>query len=673
MGDFHYIVDKLNQPPFNCNLSLLSFSEETPQQLLQLVSDVFTQISPKHQKVDVSREDPDAMVDRLTNFLKIIKYKPNYDPVAFRQLLAAGDKDVIYPILKWVVPQPQLLEKRAFVGHYLSFPDMPDELNYDPDVSQLKEEIKGLQEAFIETHKSNEAVQAINKDKQALKARIKGLEEEKERLVEKVERAKAQVDRVADKNSYLEVCISLRKEQDEEVALSNQMQTQRQLLEKAEAHYNKVNARLKELSANYQEGSATKLMESLSEDVNSLRFQVNERYPKELERRQKRVDALQKAFTSGGNTDIDLQRLQAEADGLHMDIREMTERRAKEDKARQGDKTYQQLRQAQQMAAMVARKKDDINAKLDRLQEKKANLVSQLEKLEASDGSGEAMVSEEEWRAKYESMKAALPTYKKMKKELGDVEAEVFVLAYTEEVLASEEERLLRALKSVEKKQGVAGFSDVVSGIEKVSEQKSAVDEIKGMTLAEISSTVEHINKSINDRKAKLAPDIKSLRQMRQQFAELEASYTSAKNEHDAALAKYEAPVATIEATVTGLRKEVMENESKFHLLHCQLAAIDQQIKKVSSGPVAERLKERYELQIKSAEAQSKEAQTKQRKLKDTHSTGLNQIDVMNDLVQLLQIKLGLGSGLGDQQAGEFGQPQNQQYSETATGNVFVL
>jgi hypothetical protein len=32
------------------------------------------------QKVDVSREDPDTMVDRMTNFLKIIKYKPNYDP-----------------------------------------------------------------------------------------------------------------------------------------------------------------------------------------------------------------------------------------------------------------------------------------------------------------------------------------------------------------------------------------------------------------------------------------------------------------------------------------------------------------------------------------------------------------------------------------------------------------
>ena len=46
--------------------------------------------------------------------------------MAFRQLLAAGDKDVIYPILKWVVPQPQLLEKRAFVGHFLSFPDVSE-------------------------------------------------------------------------------------------------------------------------------------------------------------------------------------------------------------------------------------------------------------------------------------------------------------------------------------------------------------------------------------------------------------------------------------------------------------------------------------------------------------------------------------------------------------------
>jgi hypothetical protein len=45
--------------------------------------------------------------------------------LVFRALLAAGDKDVVYPLLKWVVSQPDgALEKRAFVGYYMSFPDV---------------------------------------------------------------------------------------------------------------------------------------------------------------------------------------------------------------------------------------------------------------------------------------------------------------------------------------------------------------------------------------------------------------------------------------------------------------------------------------------------------------------------------------------------------------------
>jgi hypothetical protein len=42
----------------------------------------------------------------------------------FQQLLAAGDRDVVQQVLKWVLAQGQVLEKRAFVGYYLSFPDV---------------------------------------------------------------------------------------------------------------------------------------------------------------------------------------------------------------------------------------------------------------------------------------------------------------------------------------------------------------------------------------------------------------------------------------------------------------------------------------------------------------------------------------------------------------------
>lgn len=47
-------------------------------------------------------------------------------------------------------------------------------------------------------------------------------------------------------------------------------------------------------------------------------------------------------------------------------------------------------------------------------------------------------------------------SYKRMKKELGDIEAEVFVLAHTEEVLAAMDARLTEEVKRVERQQGVA-------------------------------------------------------------------------------------------------------------------------------------------------------------------------------------------------------------------------
>ena len=57
-----------------------------------------------------------------------------------------------------------------------------------------------------------------------------------------------------------------------------------------------------------------------------------------------------------------------QANALHTQIGEIQDRRTAADKARQGDKAYMQLRQAQSMASMVARKKEEFNSKLERLQ-----------------------------------------------------------------------------------------------------------------------------------------------------------------------------------------------------------------------------------------------------------------------------------------------------------------
>lgn len=45
--------------------------------------------------------------------------------------------------------------------------------------------------------------------------------------------------------------------------------------------------------------------------------------------------------------------------------------------------------------------------------------------------------------------------FKKMKKELGDIEAEVFTLSHTEEVLSQQEGIFADGVKKIERKQGV--------------------------------------------------------------------------------------------------------------------------------------------------------------------------------------------------------------------------
>lgn len=74
---------------------------------------------------------------------------------------------------------------------------------------------------------------------------------------------------------------------------------------------------------------------------------------------------------------------------------------------------------------------------------------------------------------------------------------------------------------------------------------------------------------------------------------EFEAKYLEKKTAYDNVVATFEARTSALEGEVSGLKAEVSENETKYHMLHCQLHITDQNIKKVTSGPAAERLRDK--------------------------------------------------------------------------------
>ncbi|GIY99495.1 intraflagellar transport protein 81 homolog [Caerostris extrusa] len=113
-----FIIQELNKEPFNKKFNLISFDSLRTDNLLQIVNDVFTEVDPK-MKTDVRAEDPEQMVLKNLNFLRVLKYKPpeTMDLSDFRQGLVTGEKSVIYHILEWILRRVPELKKNEHIWH----------------------------------------------------------------------------------------------------------------------------------------------------------------------------------------------------------------------------------------------------------------------------------------------------------------------------------------------------------------------------------------------------------------------------------------------------------------------------------------------------------------------------------------------------------------------------
>lgn len=62
-----FVLARLNEEPFNKNLNLISLDALRPEQLLQLMFDVFAQVDPK-VKSDVRTEDAEQLSIKVSVF-----------------------------------------------------------------------------------------------------------------------------------------------------------------------------------------------------------------------------------------------------------------------------------------------------------------------------------------------------------------------------------------------------------------------------------------------------------------------------------------------------------------------------------------------------------------------------------------------------------------------------
>jgi intraflagellar transport protein 81 len=187
--------------------------------------------------------------------------------------------------------------------------------------------------------------------------------------------------------------------------------------------------------------------------------------------------------------------------------------------------------------------------------------------------------------------------------------------------------------------------------LEKASVEKSQVDKAKGKTLDEISAIVQKINAQLKEKKNKLAPQIKALRSVRQNFQQVEVKYLEKKSSYDQAKSSMDGELSKVSGEVRQLEGEVLEAEQAYHELNMQLCAAESRLQRAHRETRCLRKEERYSkefatlsehyaTEIGRLDETCRDLRKQQKIVKDSHDGNLTQKKGFGQLELLMQIKL---------------------------------
>ncbi|KAJ3068337.1 Intraflagellar transport protein 81 [Rhizoclosmatium hyalinum] len=247
--------------------------------------------------------------------------------------------------------------------------------------------------------------------------------------------------------------------------------------------------------------------------------------------------------------------------------------------------------------------------------------------------------------------------FKLKRAELSEIQAEFGILQRTEQILRTREHTMNASLSEIERRSGVPGYHTQRDNLEKVSERKSEMDELKGKTLNEISEIISSIVSSINEKKTVLAPVIQELRKLRVVASDLEADYVEKKRHYDGMMVGLDSEAVKLEQEVKGYRQDIQNDQSRYHYLNMSIGLIDiaqdkvlNEMKAYIGGDDAVEAQQKargfktyrdvYNKKIVEQENAGKALRDQQKEIKAKHEPNVKQLAFFTDVKKLLQLKV---------------------------------
>ena len=184
-----FIVDRLNSAPFNKGFTTMSeFDGKTSLDLLEILCEVLITIDPEQDSL--KREDTEARIQRILNFLKVMKFAGEDQFEDVKNMMMAGDKELLQTVLHWCLQRFEHLQKRAYLAKYLSPEVVAPEFMNDDLIVDLQQTLKDRQNEFKDIHKRVDQLRSTSARPGEVKAEIARLEQEKTQLQNKIQKMK---------------------------------------------------------------------------------------------------------------------------------------------------------------------------------------------------------------------------------------------------------------------------------------------------------------------------------------------------------------------------------------------------------------------------------------------------------------------------------------------------
>lgn len=147
------------------------------------------------------------------------------------------------------------------------------------------------------------------------------------------------------------------------------------------------------------------------------------------------------------------------------------------------------------------------------------------------------------------------------KKELDALQAEIAVLARTEEILKERDTNLKEFIDQQDAKRGFGGFRQQQEQMNEISKLKQMTDEEKQRLMEEHTQTVLEIQRTIAEKRASLAPAMAKRQEARVAWSEIMQQRNEKKQAYDSKQMQYQQEESALKQEVLRLRTQVQQCE----------------------------------------------------------------------------------------------------------------